>query len=251
MATSPERQAFAHKMSVLTNTHAERAVGLLWYYRHRQEFDERTASELALDLHALGFPRPRPSRLATDLIRTRHVTRGERKDTFRIDLRRLAELDEKFGSLLEGPHRPDSGSILPPEWVRGTRPYLECITIQINGTFDEAYYDGTAVLMRRLMESLLIDCFVSRGLVAEIRASNQFVGLESLINKAAAASSNFQLGRNSKSIMDKVKVLGDTAAHDRSYITLRQDIDDIKAAYRKLIHELLGVAGASTGGGAA
>jgi len=33
--------------------------------------------------------------------------------------------------------------------------------------------------------------------------------------------------------MDEVKHLGDTAAHDRTYITAQVDIDDIKARYRK------------------
>ena len=43
--------------------------------------------------------------------------------------------------------------------------------------------------------------------------------------------------------MDEVKRLGDTAAHDRTYITQQVDIDDLKARYRKLVAELLVLAG--------
>jgi hypothetical protein len=43
--------------------------------------------------------------------------------------------------------------------------------------------------------------------------------------------------------MTEVKVLGDTAAHDRTYITQQQDVDDVKFATRKMISELLKLSG--------
>ena len=50
------------------------------------------------------------------------------------------------------------------------------------------------------------------------------------------------LSRAAPKTMDEVKQLGDTAAHDRTYITQQVDIDDVKARYRKLIVELLALA---------
>jgi len=43
--------------------------------------------------------------------------------------------------------------------------------------------------------------------------------------------------------MQEVKDLGDTAAHDRVYITQQTDIDDMKPSFRRLIEELLLLAG--------
>ena len=54
---------------------------------------------------------------------------------------------------------------------------------------------------------------------------------------------NIQLSRNTAKTMRDVKQLGDTAAHDRTYITPQIDIDDVKARYRRLIKELLLVSG--------
>ena len=51
------------------------------------------------------------------------------------------------------------------------------------------------------------------------------------------------LSRNSPKTMHEVKQLGDTAAHDRTYITPQVDIDDLKPKYRRLIQELLAKAG--------
>ena len=42
--------------------------------------------------------------------------------------------------------------------------------------------------------------------------------------------------------MIATKELGDTAAHDRVYITGKQDIDDMKARYRRMIRDLLAAA---------
>jgi hypothetical protein len=39
--------------------------------------------------------------------------------------------------------------------------------------------------------------------------------------------------------MKNIKDIGDTAAHDRTYITQQTDIDDLKSKYRRLIKELL------------
>jgi hypothetical protein len=39
--------------------------------------------------------------------------------------------------------------------------------------------------------------------------------------------------------MDLVKEVGDTAAHDRTYITQMQDIDDIKLKLRPLLTDLI------------
>jgi hypothetical protein len=43
--------------------------------------------------------------------------------------------------------------------------------------------------------------------------------------------------------MKIIKELGDTAAHDRTYLTSVNDIDENKMAIRRLIQELLTLAG--------
>jgi hypothetical protein len=43
--------------------------------------------------------------------------------------------------------------------------------------------------------------------------------------------------------MEEIKDIGDTAAHDRVYITQQRDIDEIRVKFRHLIEELLLLAG--------
>jgi len=223
-------------------SHVERAVALLWYYRHAQEYEERSASELAFDLHDEGFPKPNVTRLTADLKRSRDTARGKRPGTFQLDVRRVSALDEVYLPLLGIKQVEVSGAVLPGDVVAGTRGYLEQLAHQINGAYDSGFFDACAVLCRRLMESLLIEVYVHRRRHHEIQQNGVFVSLDRLLAHIKG-DRNIALGRTTPKTMDDVKHVGDTAAHDRTYITTQVDIDDVKARYRKMINELLVLAG--------
>ena len=70
------RSEFCRKLADLSLSHIDRAIALLWYYRQSQEFDERTASDLASDLLEEGFPKPNVSRLKDDLRKSKCTIKG-------------------------------------------------------------------------------------------------------------------------------------------------------------------------------
>lgn len=239
------RADFAQALAKKELSHVDRAIALLWYYRHSQEYEERSASELATDLHDEGFPKPNVTRLAADLRRSRQTARGKRPGTFQIDVRHVSALDDSYLPLLGTKLVKVSGAVLPADAVAGTRGYLERLAHQINGTYDAGFFDACAVLCRRLMESLVIEVYVHLGRHHEIQHNGVFVSLDRLLTQIRGDRA-IVLGRASPKTMDDVKRLGDTAAHDRTYITPQVDIDDLKARYRKLIAELLRLAGVRT-----
>lgn len=232
------RGEFVKNLAALNLSHLERAVALLWYYRETQEFEERTPLELAEDLHDEGFPKPNITRLKQDLLRSKFSIRGRRQGSFQVDVRRLAELRKKYGDFLKIKRVDVSESIIPNALVSGTRKYLEALVHEINGCYDYGFYDACVVLCRRLMESLIIEIYISAKRHHEIQNDGVFIPLEKLINYIKS-DRNFVLGRSTPKTMTMIKKLGDTAAHDRVYITLPEDINDIKASYRKMITELL------------
>lgn len=236
------RDVFAKRLAELELTHVERAVALLWYYRQTQQYDERTASELASDLRDEGFPKPQVSRLREGLKRSRSVVRGRRRDSYQLDVRRLKQLDDRYADALELRRTEVSDTVIPSDWVHGTRTYLERMVLQINGSYEYGFFDACAVIARRLMESLIIEVYVSRGRHHEIQSGGLFIALEGLINYIRADRS-VPLGRNSPKTMLDVKQLGDTAAHDRTYVTDQSDVDDLRRRYKHVISELLTLAG--------
>lgn len=92
--------------------------------------------------------------------------------------------------------------------------------------------------MRRLMESLLIEVYISSNRQTEIQRNGNFFMLEAIVTHIKGDRA-VTLSRGAPKAMDETKQLGDTAAHDRTYVTQQVDIDELKARYRKLVSELL------------
>lgn len=238
------RSEFLQALSGLGLTHAGRAIALLWYYRQTQEFEERTASELADDLLDEGFPKPNVTRLHDELRRSRYVVRGRKTSMYQLDARRLRDLDERYSEILALRKVKVSATIIPSDWFEGSRPYLERLVYQINGCYEYAFYDACGALTRRLMETLIIEIYVHQKRQHEIQKNGVFLPLERLIAHIRS-DQEVTLSRNAPKTMTEIKQLGDTAAHDRVYITEQIDIDDVKARYRKLIRELFALSGIS------
>jgi len=113
---------------------------------------------------------------------------------------------------------------------------------QINGCCDSGFYDGCAVLCRRLVESLLIDTFEKAGCGSAIERNGEFVGLDEIL-KQAKSGQYIKLSRGTPKLLEKVKDVGDTAAHSQYHITAEQDIAEFRAGFRKAVSELLSLAG--------
>ena len=52
--------------------------------------------------------------------------------------------------------------------VRNTRGYIEKVSHQINGSYQHGWYDASSVMIRRLMETLIIECYEAHSLESKI-----------------------------------------------------------------------------------
>lgn len=176
-----DRKTFAERISQQNLTRVEQAIALLWFYRRTQTFEERTASELASDLAEEGLGRPNVTVLHNELAKSRQTVKGNRPKTFQLHTKFIPDLDRKYASLLELKDVDTSPSVIPDSFVQGTRPHLEQLVRQINGAYNSTFWDASAVLIRRLLESLIIEVFIHKKLVHEIRVNNTFLMLDKLI----------------------------------------------------------------------
>ena len=233
-----ELKRFGKKLSEENSKAVDRAIALLWFFQHMQTFESRSARDLANDLHTLGFPRANVSRLASELGRSPYTIKTK-LGHFKIDARKTTELDSKYNEFIKKQLVPVSDAVIPKNVTEKTRPYLEKIVTQINGSYDNQWYDCTAVLCRRLMESLIIECYIAHGVRAKIELPDGSLKMLEALIPAIKNETTFKLARDSGKSMDLIKKIGDTAAHNRNYITSQQDIDDIKLKIRPLINDLL------------
>lgn len=122
--------------------------------------------------------------------------------------------------------------------VRGTRAYIEKIVHQINGCYYHGWYDGCAVMIRRLTETLIIEVFEHHRIDTQIKnPSGDFLQLQDLVSKTLSEPT-WNLSRNTKRALRSLKDVGDRSAHSRRYIAQRQDIDRIKDDLRIVVQEL-------------
>lgn len=136
-----------------------------------------------------------------------------------------------------------SQNIIPRSLVRNTRSYIERVTEQINGCYEKGWFDGCSVMMRKLLETLIIESFEAKGISHKITnpATGDFYQLSDLVTKTLSETS-WNLCRNSKKALPSLKTIGDLSAHNRRYSARREDIDKISLDYRVVCEELLHIA---------
>jgi hypothetical protein len=151
-----------------------------------------------------------------------------------------ADAPRNFIPLSEGT-RPTSEHVLAFSHVRDTRRgYLIRVVNQINGCYEKGWFDGCAVMMRRFVETLIIECFEAENIAQKIKdaRSGEFLFLKDLIDKLLQEQ-KFNLGRVAKKGLVALKEVGDLSAHSRRYNANREDIDKVTSDFRIVCQELI------------
>lgn len=140
---------------------------------------------------------------------------------------------------------PDEGipsfsqQVLPASLAIGTRGYIEKIVNQINGTYEKGWFDACAVMIRRLIETLIIEVFEHYKIATKIKNKyGDFLFLGELVDNAISESA-WNLGRETKKSLQKLKNIGDKSAHSRRFNARRWDIDKIIDGLRIASEELI------------
>jgi len=123
--------------------------------------------------------------------------------------------------------------------VRGTRGYLERVAHQVNGCYANAWYDACAVMIRRFLETLIIECFEAHHIENKIKDANgDYFFLRDLVDRVCLEQT-WTLGRSVRKALPKLKDVGDKSAHSRRFNAHREDVDKLLGDLRDTIQELL------------
>lgn len=79
-----------------------------------------------------------------------------------------AELSNELKPPEEGLHAKTQ-PVINMSLVRGTRGYIERIANQVNGAYENGWYDAAAVMLRRLIETLIIEVFEKHAISDRIK----------------------------------------------------------------------------------
>jgi len=154
-----------------------------------------------------------------------------------------ADADEVSKPPLEG-RKSKTDQVIGSSLVRGTRRgYIEKVVQQINGTYENGWYDACAVMLRRLIGILIHEVFESHGIACKIKDNNNnLLHLDKLIDKIHNEPT-WDLDEDSKKTLHALREIGNWSAHKRRYYTHRSDIEKLLPNIRVTVQELIYLAG--------
>ena len=131
------------------------------------------------------------------------------------------------------------GTILPDALYNSLPSNIQSLCKQINASYENNLYDCTAVIMRRLLESLLVLSYQNAGIETEItdKSGAYHIQLDKII-KNAEQNSTLNLSSNTRKDMMLFKDLGNYSAHKIWYNCTQGDIKPHILKYRAIIEEL-------------
>lgn len=130
------------------------------------------------------------------------------------------------------------GTVLPDALFEQLPANVQSLCKQINASYENNLFDCAAVIMRRLLESLLVLSYQKVGIESEILNGNYHITLDKII-KNAEQNVALALSGNTKKDMALFKDLGNYSAHKIWYSCTQQDIKPHILKYRAIIEELM------------
>jgi hypothetical protein len=236
---------FCEVVKQLDRSNAEKALAVLWYHDRQQPDVAMTSGQLAKVLvnHHVGTPNA--TQLAEAIRKTKLA--NESKSAFSLTPYSRKVIHDWLPPGTDGMQPPmdhSTGYLPDAVWI-GTRDYIERVCKQVNGCFGAAYYDAAAVMLRRLMETLIIEAYEHLNRANEITdGDGNYVMFKQLVERAIGQSpqTSLNLGRDTKKTLEAVKSLGDKSAHARRFNAHASDLISIKDGVRAAAQELIQIA---------
>lgn len=219
----------------------DQALAVIWFNSQERGNDALLPGRIARIIHDSGLGNPNSTQLGEKLRKSKHTLGGAKG--YRLKPAGLAYISKKVASVCspKAEVNQEQGYLPKHIWER-TRGYIESVASQINGCYQYAYYDGASVLVRRLLETLLIEAFEYTKQEHRIRGQDgEYVMLSGIINDVIDRQ-GLSLGRDSKRSLKAIKEAGDRSAHNRRYSAGKADLDNLHSGLRVAVEELIQLA---------
>ena len=226
----------------LKKSNAEKAIAILWFHDRKEPDAVFSAGQLARMMidHHVGTPNV--TQLASAIYKTRLVNKAKAGFLLKPGSRKIVHDWLPVGIDGMQPTMDHSTGFLPDAVWTGTRPYVEAVCKQLNGCFRASYYDAASVMLRRLIETLIIESYEHLAREAEIKdGDGNYFMLKNLVERANGKPPHkgLNLGRDAKKNLEDVKALGDKSAHNRRFTAHAPDLVNIQGGVRTATQELI------------
>jgi len=131
-----------------------------------------------------------------------------------------------------------SAPFLPNDLIDDRHGILQKVLWEANRCYDAACYNACAAMIRRLVESLVIEAFEHQGIGNKIKQGDDYIEFGALIGKATAEPI-LRMTRNTKRVLPDLKFFGDLGVHNRMALVRKDDLERLHNAIRAGIEELV------------
>jgi hypothetical protein len=233
---------FCIKLATLSLTQVNQALSILWYHDEKQPDVVMSAGQLAKLIHDSGLGNPHSTKLGESIKATGRVI--VTSSGYRLKVLARTEIRGWLESIL-GKTKPsvdqELGYLSREVW-KDTRGYIEKVCEQMNGCYQFAFFDAASVMMRRLVETLIVEAYEKLQRESEIKDGNgNYLMLRDLVTRAIGQQP-IGVGRDAKDTLARIKEMGDRSAHNRRYNAVKSDMDKVQSGVRVVVDELINIA---------
>ena len=221
----------------------EKGLALLRWQEVNEPGSEISAAAISRLMRDNGLGNPNSTILGRQLGRTRLVLKSTRG--FKLKTGAYKSLNSIIEEILD--HTPinidHSQAYLPEALWKNTRGYLEKVCVQLNGCHKFGFLDAASVMMRRVVETLIIEAYEHLKRENEVKGSDGNYFMLGELVAAAVGPNGLSLGRETKSTLLEIKQLGDRSAHNRRYNAVKPDLEgNTRSGFRIAVDELINMA---------
>ncbi len=221
-----------HKIGVV-----ERLIAITWWH-HKNGVSPVSFALIDAASSEAGYSQINKAREKEKLRKDPRTTSADKGGSFRIQPAALPELDQQYIDLAQIRDLPESNSLVDVHSFDGTRGYLMKVVLQINVSFDYQLFDCCAVMIRRLLETLIIEVYEKLGRANDLKGRDGHFQMFSGLINILENDSSINIGRQSMAGLKSFKLIADSSAHNRRFNACKKDIDDKIDGIRLAITEL-------------
>jgi hypothetical protein len=221
---------------------ANKALAILWFESRDDHNVAKSSNQLASAIREHRLGNPNSTQLTSQIKKLRHTVSKNGQFVLKASSRDKVEswVSSAIKSVMAVVPE-DDGYVPAALWIE-TRGYIEKVFRQLNGCVHYGFLDAASVMLRRVTETLIIECYEHLGRDGEIRdnSGNPYM-LGELVTRCTA-NSGIKLGRDAKRALKDIKELGDRSAHNRRFNAVYNDFESIRSGVRVAIDEMIQLA---------
>lgn len=147
--------------------------------------------------------------------------------------------EEIANNMVDSIEYKQSNELIDFSIVEDAPYYIKKIIEEMCGCYDNNLCNSCLVMLRKLFETLIIECYERHGISNKIKnEKGNFLYLSELI-PLFLKENHWSLSRNFEKNIKIIKKYGDLSAHNRRFLAKKKEIDEFKFELRQCLQEII------------